>query len=152
MKNPIGYNKPRLGKINVSDVKSYPNSSTSQSHSTQNGKLSQEVKDYRKKNNLCLFDGGNHATYQCQTLLRNLQKRVNHLQLHLLHLRLSLNNGNYLEINGKIGGVKAKILIDGAAQVNACTSSIMNAIPEKNRRPINKNICSFDGNVADLQN
>ncbi|KAI0993215.1 hypothetical protein K3495_g14969 [Podosphaera aphanis] len=59
----------------------------------------------------------------------------------------SLNNGKSVEVSGVIGGIKANVLVDGAAQVNVCTDRLMKANPERNISHINKKN-SFDGNVV----
>ncbi|KAI0996256.1 hypothetical protein K3495_g11923 [Podosphaera aphanis] len=60
----------------------------------------------------------------------------------------SLNNGNSIELVGLIGNTKARVLVDGAAQVNACTNRIMKANPNRHIERINKQIFSFDNHVA----
>lgn len=72
--NTLGFSKQRPQKFNMHETLFDPKTSASTPHLTKDGKLLQEIKDYRKKNNLCLFDGGNHPTYQCQRLNEKLAK------------------------------------------------------------------------------
>ncbi|KAI1005275.1 hypothetical protein K3495_g2941 [Podosphaera aphanis] len=134
------------------------------SHLTPDGKLSQEIKEFRKKHNLCLFYGGNHPTHQCQRLIEKLAKEGKPPPVpyatptHKVCFPFpspdtaltiaSLNNGKSVEVSGVIGSIKANVLVDGAAQVNACTDRLMKANPERNISHINKKISSFDGNVV----
>ncbi|KAI0994307.1 hypothetical protein K3495_g13875 [Podosphaera aphanis] len=151
--------------------KPIPNSSIPKSsafnhleHLSQDGKLSQEIKDYRKKHNLCMFDGGNHQTHECKRLIEKLAKMgrpppeppvTNTSKVYrpmpspVTPLTIaSLSKVNSVELLGEIGGIRARVLVDGAAQINACTSKLMNANPKRNIIHLDKNICSFDGKVA----
>ncbi|KAI0991987.1 hypothetical protein K3495_g16199 [Podosphaera aphanis] len=75
MSNTQVGNKPRtFMKATPEPSATPPNSSNQFLHLTSDGKLSQEVKDYRKKHNLCLFDGGNHQTHLCQRLIDKLAR------------------------------------------------------------------------------
>ena len=49
---------------------------------------------------------------------------------------------------GEIGGIKTRILLDGAAQVNACVSKVMKANPDWIKTRLNKQISSFNGEVV----
>ncbi|KAI1004669.1 hypothetical protein K3495_g3548 [Podosphaera aphanis] len=111
-----------------------------------------------------MFDGGNHQIHQCQRLIDKLAKegksppqppgtpqpkvRRPIPSPNTLLSIASLNNGKSVELVGQIGNREARVLVDGAAQVNACTNSIMEANPNRNTKHINRKICSFDGHVA----
>lgn len=73
---PLSYSKSKPQVLNMNDAKYDFKASISPPHLTQDGKLSQEIKEYRKKNNLCLFDGGNHPTHQCQRLIEKLAREA----------------------------------------------------------------------------
>ncbi|KAI1000332.1 hypothetical protein K3495_g7866 [Podosphaera aphanis] len=164
LKSPSGSAKPSYQKPAAFEPKGDTHASSFHPHLTRAGKLSQEVKDYRKKHNLCMFDGGNHPTHQCQRLIEKLAKegkpppappaspsfKVSYPtpSKNTPLTIASLNNGKSVELKGKIGGVKANFLVDGAAQANACTYNVMNANPNRKIKSTSKNICSFDGNVA----
>ncbi|KAI1003883.1 hypothetical protein K3495_g4328 [Podosphaera aphanis] len=164
LSNPLGHTRPKPYKPTTIESKTDSNISSFQPHLTQDGKLSQEIKDHRKKHNLCMVDGGNHPTYQCQRLIEKLAKegkppptppvqhsvKVGHPvpSIDAPLTIASMSNGKSVELHGEIGGVKARALVDGAAQANASTYNIMNANPTRNIKPIKRKICSFDGNVV----
>ncbi|KAI0995792.1 hypothetical protein K3495_g12389 [Podosphaera aphanis] len=132
--------KPRFHKPSFTDSKGDTHASSVHSHSTQDGKLSQEIKDYRKKNNLSK-EGKPPPTAPSVKVCHPTPPKTP-------FTIAGLNNGKSVELLGHIRGAKARILVDGAAQVNACTSNIMIANPNRNKIPLNKKICSFDGNIA----
>lgn len=45
------------------------NYSIIQKNTDSNNRITKEVRDFRKANNLCMFDGGNHKTHLCQKLI-----------------------------------------------------------------------------------
>ncbi|KAI0997536.1 hypothetical protein K3495_g10652 [Podosphaera aphanis] len=179
LQNETGFLMPKELKsfssptgVNFKSAKNpIPNSSIPKSstfnhleHLPQDGKLSQDTKDYRKKHNLCMFDGGNHQTHECKRLIEKLAKTgrpppeppvTNTPEVYrpmpspLTPLTIaSLSKVNSVKLLGEIGGIKARVLVDGTALINASTSKLMNANPKRNIIHLDKNICSFDGSLA----
>ncbi|KAI0992341.1 hypothetical protein K3495_g15845, partial [Podosphaera aphanis] len=131
------------------------------------GKISSEVREYRKANNLCMFDGGNHPTHLCPKLIDKCVKEGKALPVDPATLQAkvhypyhspstsyssltiaSLNTARAVEVVGEVAGFQTKILIDGAAEVNACVPKIMESCSDSIKIPLNKNISSFNGEIV----
>ncbi|KAI0991519.1 hypothetical protein K3495_g16668, partial [Podosphaera aphanis] len=136
-----------------------------QKNTDSNGRITQEVREYRKKNNLCMFDGGNHKTHLCKNLIEKCLKEGKPLPVdpstyqvpttpftaNFLKLPLtiaSLNPTKAVEVEGYLGGLKTKFLVDGASHVNACIPRIMRQIPSYNKKFLKKPILTFNGEIA----
>ncbi|KAI0992845.1 hypothetical protein K3495_g15339, partial [Podosphaera aphanis] len=143
------------------------NSFPSSSLTNAKTKITQEIKNYRKINKLCMFDGCNYPTHLCPKLIKKCKKEGKPIPMEPatdnLTTRNSLNsppnlknslmiasfdNNKPIEIEGEIEGAKTKFLVDGAAQVNACVAKVMDKNPNRNKIPLNKSITTFNGKVA----
>ncbi|KAI0998192.1 hypothetical protein K3495_g10001 [Podosphaera aphanis] len=153
-----------------------PNSASNPSHppppsqqptTDSRGKISHEVREYRKANNLCMFDGGSHPTHLCPKLIDKCVKEGKALPVDpatlpskVVHPHLipssscnsltiaSLNTAKVVEVMGEVAGFQTNILVDGAAEVNACVPKIMESCPNRIKTPLNKHISSFNGGIV----
>lgn len=97
-----------------------------------------------------MFDGGNHRTHLCTKLIEKCKKEGKPMPVDPTTLPhkvettpkpstslepaltiSSLNNCQIIEVVGEIQGIAIKMLIDGAAQVNASVPRIMKLFPSK---------------------
>ncbi|KAI0998356.1 hypothetical protein K3495_g9838 [Podosphaera aphanis] len=131
------------------------------------GKISHPVKEYCKANNLCMFDGGSHLTHLCPKLIDKCVKQGKALPVDSETLPpkvvyphrtpsssfnsltiASLNTAKAVEVMGKVAGFQTNILVDGAAELNACVPKIIESCPNRIKTPLNKHNSSFNGEIV----
>lgn len=120
----LTFNAPSIISNNVNQPQTQPQPRTTDT----NGRITQEVREYRKANNLCMFDGGNHRTHLCTKLIEKCKKegkpmpidpatlphKVQNTPKPSTSLRpaltiSSLNNCQIIEVVGEIHGMASTL-------------------------------------------